>query len=45
MLECYRGQCPKSDPVKYITRAYIDDFAADAQALLNEVYNRYLSEK
>lgn len=42
MLECYRGECPKNDPVKYLDRAYIEDFAKDAQALLNEVYAEYL---
>jgi len=45
MLRCYRGECPKNDPVKYLNRAYIEDFQKDAQALLNEVYGRYLSER
>lgn len=45
MLICYRGQCPKKDPVKYLDRAYVEDFAKDAQNMLNEVYDRYLSEK
>ena len=45
MLICYRGECPKNDPVKYIDRAYIEEFVRDAQAMLNEVYGRFLSEQ
>ena len=44
MLRMYRGECPKNDPVKYITRAYVGEFVRDAQAMLQEVYARHLSE-
>lgn len=44
MLDCYRGECPKRDPVKYINRAYIEDFVNDAQSLIDEVFGRYLTE-
>lgn len=45
MLKMYRGECPKSDPVKYIDRAYVEEFVSDAQAMLDEVYGRHLAGK
>lgn len=44
MLNMYRGKCPKNDPVKYITRAYVEAFVEDAQEMLREVYDRHLNE-
>ena len=44
MLSMYRGECPKNDPVKYITRAYVEAFVEDAQGMLCEVYERHLNE-
>ena len=43
MLEMYRGECPKNDPVKYVTRTYVEEFIEDAQRFLNEVYEKHLS--
>ena len=40
MLECYRGECPFSDPVQYVTREYVREFIDDAQAFLNEVFEQ-----
>ncbi len=40
MMALYRGECPKSDPVKYIDRKYVEDFVLDAQAMLHEVYQK-----
>ena len=45
MLDCYHGECPKNDPVKYLDRAYVEEFVRDAQSMLNEVYGRYLFER
>lgn len=42
MIDLYRGECPKSDPVKYVTRGYVEQFIADAQDFLNEVYQKHL---
>ena len=38
MLEAYRGECPKHDPVQFIDEAYIDAFVADAIPLIDEIY-------
>lgn len=44
MLAMYRGECPKNDPVKYITRQYVEEFVRDAQAMIGDVYARHLKE-
>lgn len=45
MLECYRGECPMSEPVKCITREYVEEFVAEAGLFLDQVYGRYLEER
>lgn len=43
MIELYRGSCPKNDPVRYIDRAYVDEFVSDAQKMLDDVFDQYLN--
>lgn len=43
MLALYRGECPMSDPVRNIDRAYVDEFVSDAQKMLDEVFERHLN--
>lgn len=45
MVESYHGSCPKTQPVRYIDRAYVDDFLGDCQQLFDEVYGRYEDER
>lgn len=44
MAASYRGECPKSDPVKYINREYVEAFIEDSQLWLNEIWRRFLNE-
>lgn len=44
MLEMYRGECPKNDPVKYVTRQYVEEFVHDAQAMLRDVFGTHLAQ-
>lgn len=44
MLECYRGECPKNDPVKYIDRAYVEAFVENALAMVERVFRQYLDK-
>ena len=38
ILEAYRGECPKNDPVQFIDAPYVLDFVADSVALIDEIY-------
>ena len=38
ILEMYHGQCPRHDPVQFITEQYVHDFAADSIALIDEIH-------
>lgn len=42
-LEAYHGECPKHDPVAFITEAYVRDFARDSIALIDEIYGEVFS--
>ena len=44
MLEAYRGECPRHDPVQFIDEAYIDAFVEDCIAMLEETYQAWRSE-
>jgi len=39
ILEMYRGECPRHDPVKFITEDYVRAFADDSLALIDELFN------
>lgn len=45
ILAAYRGACPYSAPVRYIDEAYVDAFAQDCLALIEETYQRFLGER
>ena len=38
ILEAYRGECPKHDPVKFFTMDYVQRFVIDSVPLIEEVY-------
>ena len=38
ILEMYRGECPRHDPVRFITTQYVHDFAADSLALIEDIH-------
>lgn len=40
MLEAYRGECPKSGPVRFIDERYVLDFTDDCLAMIDEVFKR-----
>lgn len=39
ILDAYRGECPKRDPVKFITMDYVRAFARDSLQLIDDIYN------
>lgn len=45
MLESYRGECPKKEPVRFIDRAYVDAFLMDCLELMDQTYGRYEHER
>lgn len=38
ILDCYRGECPQRDPVRFLTLDYVKAFAADSIPLIDEIY-------
>lgn len=44
MVNSYRGECPKHDPVRYIGREYVESFIDDCQELFEQVYRRFEHE-
>lgn len=44
ILDGYRGECPRRDPVRFITEAYVRAFAADSLALIGDVYREAMAE-
>ena len=44
MVDSYRGECPKHEPVRYIGREYVERFLDDCQALFDETYWRFEHE-
>ena len=38
MLDAYRGECPRHDPVQFVTERYVRAFAADSIPLIEEIY-------
>ena len=38
MVEAYRGECPRHDPVRFIDEAYVRAFVADSTAMIDRVY-------
>ena len=40
ILNAYRGECPKNDPVRFITKAYVEEFATDCLAMMDEIYGQ-----
>lgn len=43
ILDAYRGECPKHDPVKFLTGDYVRDFAAGSLALIDDIYGEALA--
>ena len=37
-LDAYRGECPRRDPVKFITGEYVHAFADDSLALIEDIW-------
>ena len=37
ILDAYRGECPRHDPVRFIDEAYVLDFVNDSTPLIDEV--------
>lgn len=42
LLEAYRGECPRHDPVIFIDEAYVDEFIADSIPLIEETYQKLI---
>ncbi|MDO4867642.1 MAG: hypothetical protein Q4C10_13980 [Clostridia bacterium] len=40
LIKAYHGECPKSDPVRFVTEAYVLEFVKDSTAMIDEVYAR-----
>ena len=38
MVEAYHGACPAKEPVRFITRDYVEAFTRDAVSLIEEIY-------
>ncbi len=38
LLEAYRGECPRHEPVRYITADYVREFVGDSIPLIDEVF-------
>lgn len=39
ILEAYRGECPRHDPVKFLTLDYVRTFAEDSLDLIDDIYD------
>ena len=44
ILKAYRGECPRHDPVRFVTVPYALEFARDSIALIDEVYAEAFGE-
>lgn len=44
ILDGYRGECPRHDPVRFITEEYVRAFAADSLALIGDMYREAMAE-
>lgn len=44
ILKAYRGECPRHDPVRFVTVSYALEFARDSIALIDEVYAEAFDE-
>ena len=42
-LEAYRGECPRHDPVKYLTPDYVKTFANDSIALIDDIFSEAMA--
>ena len=38
LLEAYRGECPRHEPVQFIDEAYVDAFISDSIPLIEDTY-------
>lgn len=38
MVEAYRGECPRHDPVRFVTERYVRDFVSDSIPLIEDIY-------
>ena len=45
ILDGYRGECPRHDPVRYIDEDYVLRFAADSIPLIEEIYREVFGGK
>ena len=45
LIEAYHGECPKHDPVRFVTEAYVLEFVRDSVAMIDEVYTRAFGGK
>ena len=44
MVSTYRGECPKSDPVKFIDIEFVNRYIEESQKLLHEIWRRTWNE-
>ena len=42
LLEAYRGECPRHEPVRFIGEAYVDAFISDSIPLIEDTYQKFL---
>jgi len=40
IVALYQGECPKHDPVRFVTQEYINEFVDDSIAMIEETYRR-----
>ena len=42
LLEAYRGECPRHDPVRFIDDVYVNAFVKDAIPLIEKTYQKLM---
>lgn len=42
LLEAYRGECPRHEPVRFVDEAYVDAFIADCIPLIEDTYQKLM---
>ena len=42
LLEAYRGECPRHEPVQFIDEAYVDAFISDSIPLIEDTYQKLI---
>ncbi len=42
LLEAYRGECPRHEPVRFIDEAYINAFVEECIPLIEETYQKFI---